>query len=160
MNSGTYKHRQKGVLQPVLLTVAAVCFGIGILLKDTPPYLVIFMETAIACAALSFAMVYLAVEDKGEYLLIRFGPLPLFRKKIPYENVTGIDKGRSNFWSGWGIHPTKKGWLWNIGGFDYVRVEMSGKATLIGTDDPNGLMRFLQSKCRPVQPKISRKIKT
>jgi hypothetical protein len=38
--------------------------------------------------------------------------------------------------------------LWNIGGFDCVRVVMGSRAIRIGTDDPGGLLEFLRKKVR------------
>lgn len=141
-----YDHIQKGILQPILLALALICLCIAFFTKNMPPYMVVFGATAIACLVLSFAFCYLAVQDKGDHLLVHFGPIPFFRKSIIYAEIIAVEKDRSHFLSGWGIHLTRKGWLWNIGGFDCVRIETSTKSTLIGTDDPDGLVSFLESK--------------
>lgn len=144
-----YAHRQKGILLPILLFLSLMCLIIAFLLKDLPPSFGVLIAAAIACTVLAFAMAYLVVEDGGDHLSVRFGPIPLFGKTIPYGEITAVDKGRSTFLSGWGIQLTRKGWLWNIGGFDYVYVRTDKKGTLIGTDDPDGLAAFLQARIRP-----------
>jgi len=141
-----YAHTQKGILQPILLALAGICLGAAFSLRATPPYTIIFTAAAIACVVLSFAFVRLTVRDEGDHLAVRFGPIPLFKKSIPYAEITAVGKCRSHFISGWGIHLTNKGWRWNIGGFECVRIEMDPKSMLIGTDDPDGLAVFLGSK--------------
>lgn len=141
-----YAHTQKGVLQPILLALAAICLGIAFFMRDALPGMIIFMVAAIVCVVLSFAHSRLTVRDEGDHLAVRFGPIPLFKQSIPYAAITAVEKDRSHFLSGWGIHPTRKGWLWNIGGFDCVRIEMGTANILLGTDDPDGLVAFLRSK--------------
>lgn len=141
-----YDHIQKGVLQPILLALAVICLGIAFFLRDTPAYMIVFITAAIACVVLSFACGHLAVRDDGDRLSVHFGPIPLFKKSVPYAEITAVEKDRSPFLSGWGIHLTRKGWLWNIGGFDSVRIDMGTQSILVGTDDSTGLVSFLMSK--------------
>jgi hypothetical protein len=88
----------------------------------------------------------LTVRDEGDHLLVSFGRAPLVRKRIPYAAMTAAEQEQSKLIWGWGIHYTPKGWLWNIGGFDCVRIEYNGKSILVGTDDASRLLMFLQSK--------------
>jgi len=141
-----YDHIQKGVLHPIFITLAVICIGIAFFTRHTPPYMIIFIAAAIACVVLSLVFGHLAVRDEGDCLSVHFGPVPLFKKSISYSEITAMEKDRSHFLSGWGINLTRKGWLWNIGGFDCVRIETGGKSMLIGTDDPDGLVSFLMSK--------------
>lgn len=143
-----YSHTQQGLILTVLLVTAVICLLVGYFLRDQPPLMPVFLAVAVACVILSFAFSSLTVQDEGDRLAVRFGPLPLFRKAIPYSTITAVAKDRSTFLAGWGIHLTTKGWLWNIGGYDCVRIEMGAKSTLIGTDDPDGLAAFLQSRIR------------
>lgn len=124
-----YDHTQKGVIQPILLALAAICLVIAVATRHSPPYLTVFLITSIVCIVLSFAHRYLAVCDGGDRLAVRFGPLPLFKKTIPYAEITAVEQDRSSFLAGWGIHWTRKGWLWNIGGFDCVRIHKGRSST-------------------------------
>ena len=141
-----YDHVQKGVLQPILLAVAVLCLAGFLLTEGPPPHRVIILALAVACGALSFAFSWLAVRDEGERLSVRFGPLPLFRTSIAYSSIVAVEKTRSHPVSGWGIHYTRKGTLWNIAGRDCVRIETGQKSLLVGTDEPERLAEFLEGK--------------
>jgi hypothetical protein len=140
-----YSHTQRGIIRPLLLLVAVTCSvaaSYGPLDKAAP----VFFLAAAVLAFLACAFGSLTVRDEGERLTVRFGPIPLFRTTVPYAKIIGAAKDRSTFLCGWGIHLTRKGWLWNIGGFDCVRIEMGTKSLLIGTDEPDLLVTFLRSK--------------
>lgn len=141
-----YSHTQQGFLRPLLLAMAVCCLIVAYLTRDAPPFMPVFLALAVVCAILAFAFGTLTVRDEGDRLAVRFGPLSFFEKTIPYAAITAVEKDRSTFLAGWGIHWTCKGWLWNIGGFDCVRIKMGEKSTLMGTDDPDGLIEFLLSR--------------
>ncbi|MBI1901733.1 MAG: hypothetical protein HYS13_11565 [Planctomycetia bacterium] len=46
----------------------------------------------------------LTVQDEGDFLAVRYGPLPLFVKRIAYSSITAVSPGRSTLLDGWGIH--------------------------------------------------------
>ena len=144
---GSYRHTQKGILQPLLLA-ASVLFLAGALVKwSAGPWGPVLLAAAVVGAALSFAFGRLTIEDGGDRLLVRFGPLALFRREIPYREMAAVERTRSPLLAGWGIHWTRRGWLWNIGGFDCVRVVLGGgKGVLLGTDDPESLLGFLRAR--------------
>jgi len=139
----SYSHAQQGIVRPLLLAIAVVCLILGYFTRDHPPLMPVFLAAAVTCVILSFAFGALTVQDEGDRLAVRFGPLPFFKKTIPYGAITAVEKDRSTFLASWGIHWTRKGWLWNIGGYDCVRIKMGGKSTLIGTGDADGLVAFL-----------------
>ncbi len=144
-----YEHTQKGIIRPILWASAVGCL---VLMLFTPggelPHVLVLGAVALLFVFLSFAFAGLTVRDEGERLAVRFGPIPLFKRTIPYAMVTAVERDRSTFWAGWGIHWTLKGMLWNIGGFDCVRVVTERRAVRIGTDDPDGLLEFLRAKVR------------
>jgi hypothetical protein len=140
-----YNHTQKGILQPILLAVAAILLAVTCVVRESPPLIAVFLP-AVICVFVALSLGTLTVRDDGDRLAVRFGPLPVFKKTIPYADMTGVERDRSTFLAGWGIHRTRKGWLWNIAGFDCVRIVVDGRSTLIGTDDPDGLVAFLRSR--------------
>jgi hypothetical protein len=150
MAGGTeYSHTQKGILQPILLVSAAVFLVLPQAVRGEPALPAVCVPLAAFFVLLSFAFARLTVRDEGARLAVRFGPLPVLRKSIPYAAMTGVGRERSTFLAGWGIHWTPRGWLWNIGGFDCVRIDVGPKSTFIGTDDPDRLVAFLRSRiCR------------
>ena len=60
----------------------------------------------------------LTIRDEGQWLALRFGPLPLIHKRICYAEITDVEAGRSRILDGWGIHYFPgRGWTYNIWGF-------------------------------------------
>jgi len=91
---------------------------------------------------------HLTIRDAGDALDIRFGPVPLVGKRVPYDAIEGFERTRSRLIDGWGIHWVPgRGWTWNIHGFDCLELDLSGGRRLrVGTDDPEGLARHLERR--------------
>jgi hypothetical protein len=84
----------------------------------------------------------------------RFG-LGWPRKSLPLAEITLAEPTRTRFIEGWGIHLTRRGWLYNVSGFDAVLLtRRDGKSVLIGTDEPRALVAALERAraARPAQP--------
>jgi len=98
----------------------------------------------------AFSFRQLLVRDEGDVLALRFGPIPLFRKRIAYADIASAERDMTTVIDGWGIHwVPSRGWTYNLWGFDCVRVSLNnGRTIRIGTDDPEALARYLQKKCR------------
>jgi hypothetical protein len=101
---------------------------------------------ALMTAAYSFRS--LRVVDNGQSLALRFGPLPLFRKRIRYADIRSAEPDRTTVCDGWGIHWVPgRGWTYNLWGFDCIRLTLAGGRTIrIGTDEPDELAAFLNRK--------------
>ncbi len=142
-----YIHTQKGILHLFLLAAAAACLVGAWFNRSSPPYGVILLLAAAVVFLLSFAFATLTIADGGDRLLVRFGPLMLFRQEIAYREIKSVERARSPLLAGLGIHWTPRGWLWNVGGLDCVRiVRTGGGGSLLGTDDPDGLLAFLRGR--------------
>jgi hypothetical protein len=90
---------------------------------------------------------WLRIRDEGEYLALRYGPLPLIRKRFRFADITAVEPGRSSILDGWGIHwMPGRGWTYNLWGFRCVTLRLGAKTVRIGTDDPEGLALFLRMK--------------
>jgi len=89
----------------------------------------------------------LDTEDTGEELEVHFGPLPLIRKRIRYDEIDHFSASRSTWIEGWGLRYTTQGWLWNARGFDCVLFKVKGKTFRIGTNDMEALLQHLEEKC-------------
>ena len=89
----------------------------------------------------------MTIRDEGEWLALRFGPLPLLRKTIRYADITGVEIGRTRIIDGWGIHfMPGRGWTYTVWGFSCVKLTLGRKFIRVGTDDAQGLARFLAEK--------------
>jgi len=77
-------------------------------------------------------------------LQLRFGPgFP--RKSVNLADIAAAEVTRTNLWEGWGVHRTRRGWLYNVSGFDAVLVRRhDGKSFLVGSDEPRRLKAALE----------------
>ena len=146
-STASYRHTQKAPWHYLLDAI-----GVGVLvtamLSNEPLYahwLMAGLGTLFLLLGASFQ--HLTVEDQGNHLDIHFGPLPLFRRSIPYEDIRGIEVGRTMFLDGWGIHVSLRGgWVWNIWGRDCVVIRLERGTLRVGTDDVANLAAILRSR--------------
>ena len=90
---------------------------------------------------------YLMIRDEGEYLSVRFGPIPLFGAKIRYRDIESVEPDRTTVLDGWGLHWVPgRGTTINIWGFDCVKLRVRGRTIRIGTDDRDNLYRLIKTK--------------
>lgn len=142
-----YDHVQYGRWHYILLLVA-----IGLLVGAwaAGDRQVLLLNTAIAGTFLlvSLMMASLRIYDAGQHLALIFGPLPIFRRRIPYAEIQSVAANRSRLIDGWGIHYIiGRGWTYNLWGFDCVELTLrGGKVIRLGTDDSAGLLAFLREK--------------
>lgn len=102
---------------------------------------------AVLMAALAASFHYLRVMDEGDRLTIAFGPVPLFRRSVRYADIERVDIGRTTLLDGWGIHLSLRGgWVWNIWGRDCVVLDLRKGTLRVGSDDAEGLSRFLRER--------------
>jgi hypothetical protein len=143
-----YSHTQKAPLCLIVYgTAIAMFIGAG-MARNEFPIQVILVGTGIVMCALAMAFHCLTVMDLGDILAIRFGPLPLFRRTVRYEDCDKVEVGRTLLLDGWGIHYSiRGGWVWNLWGRDCVVVRLKNGGILrIGTDDAGKLARFLEGR--------------
>jgi hypothetical protein len=144
-----YDHVQRTWYAPLFAGVAAVLLGCAALLRPPPGAVVALVAAGVALGLAAGAMAWLRVRDAGDRLEVRFGPLPLFRRRLWYRDVERAELSRSHWYEGWGVrwNPVR-GWLWNAAGLDCVCVYRAGrrKPFRIGTDDPHGLAAFLNAR--------------
>jgi hypothetical protein len=148
MNSsgGSYRHTQKGPWSLLLCVLGVVIPGVS----WSAPLLALritFFVTGILMFLLGMSFHHLTVADEGDRLGIRFGPFPLFRKRIDYGDISAVEKGRTTILDGWGIHLSLRGgWVWNIWGRDCVIIHLKRGIIRVGTDDPDGLLAILKDR--------------
>jgi hypothetical protein len=133
---------------------AILLYGLGIsagvlawVLRHEPPVPFILAGVSVIMLVLAPSFHYLTVEDEGDFLAIRFGPLPLFRRQIRYDEIRDVAIGKTMLIEGWGIHLSllRRGMVWNIWGRDCVVIDHHDILRL-GTNDAEGLLAFLKSK--------------
>ena len=145
-----YDHTQRGSLHTLVYVTAGLCLLGGWLCREELGLAIILAASGAAILPLGMCFHWLRVRDEDEHLDVRFGPLPLFGTRIPYDQITGTSPGRSTFLDGWGVHwMPGKGWIYNVWGLDCVCVALCRKTVRIGTDDIVNLLAFLRNKMPP-----------
>jgi hypothetical protein len=142
-----YSHTQKAPLCLILYVSALACFLLVFIIGERPGFY-IGGGVGLLIALLGPCFHHLTVEDQGDVLAIRFGPVPLFRRTVRYTDIVSVEIGRTLLLDGWGIHLSiRGGWVWNLWGRTCVMVRFKNGGTLrIGTDDAENLAGFLEGK--------------
>lgn len=142
-----YSHTQKAPLCLILYVSALACFLLVFIIGERPGFY-IGGGVGLLIALLGPCFHHLTVEQQGDVLAIRFGPVPLFRRTVRYTDIASVEIGRTLLLDGWGIHLSiRGGWVWNLWGRTCVVVRFKNGGTLrIGTDDAENLAGFLEGK--------------
>ncbi len=142
-----YSHTQKGPWYLLFLMMAAVLVTVAILTDGPRLQSITLGGVAGVFVVLSLSFRQMTVRDHGDELSIAYGPLPLFRKHIAYSEITQVEASHSSLIDGWGIHwIPKRGWTYNIWGFECVKLTLDNKFIRIGSDDVENLIRFLNRR--------------
>lgn len=136
-----YEHTQRGtVVQAALLIGAVVSFALAQFLP-APPFVVPIVLIVFVAFAYMFSSLTIHVTDRALHWC--FGP-GMFRKQVSLADIATVETTRTRLLEGWGIHKTSRGWLYNVSGFDAVRITLhGGKSILLGTDEPDRLRSVL-----------------
>lgn len=133
-----YRHRQIG-WKLIAGTVVGFAMAIGVTFVLSPttraaaPWLLPALYGLLALGLALFST--LTVEVDAREVRVRFG-VGLVQRTIPLADVLRCDPIRTKLWWGVGLRWTPAGWLYNIGGRDAVRLELSQqRPVMIGSDD-------------------------
>lgn len=142
-----YRHVQHGKLHWVLHGGAAALALGAVCARAEPAAFWIVAVAAAVMVVCGAGFRTLAIEDEGDRLAVRFGPLPLLATTIRYADIRRVERCRTRWIDGWGVHwAPGRGWTWNLWGFDAVRITLERGSIQLGTDDPDGLLGFLESR--------------
>lgn len=144
-----YDHTQYGKIHFLLQIPAVICLAVSyFLFERATSATVILISVGSILLLFSFAMIWLRVHDLGEHIKCTFGPIKLLSKKTAYSDIAEAYVSRSKLIDGWGIHKVPgRGWTYNLWGYDCVEFKLTnGKLMRIGTDDPENLASFIQSR--------------
>jgi hypothetical protein len=144
----SYKHVQHAPLCLLVYAIAVTYLVLGWIFRNEPPIQWLFPPIGLIMLILAASFHHLSAEDKGDRLLISFGPIRLFRRSIRYDDIVSAEVGRTTILDGWGIHMSLRGgWVWNIWGRDCVTVRFrNGGVLRFGTDDAVNLAKFIESR--------------
>jgi hypothetical protein len=145
-----YHHTQPAHAVRVLTLIAVAACVAAVLLAPKvrepgwyPDAVLLVLAGVMAVAAALFWSMTVEVTDAD--LIFWFGS-GLIRKRIPLPEIATVEEARTTVWQGWGIHWTRRGWLYNVSGFGAVLVRLkTGKSLLVGTDEPGALADAIRS---------------
>ena len=136
-----YRHTQIG-----WVSIAALGVGLMLMLTVFGSMTRLNMPTAAFIVLIAFFSLLLLVfcslttEVDGEEFRARFGVLGWPGKHAALRDIAAAVPIRLSLISGWGIHITTRGWLFNVSGRGAVIVGLTnGKQFLVGTDEPVAL---------------------
>ena len=152
-----YTHTQRSPLGFLLCLMGLAMLAAGWFLRADPVAAIILGATGVVIVLVGTMFGYQKVCDGGDRLLVRFGPLPVFRTQIPYADMTAVEPDRSSVIDGWGIHYVPwRGWTFNLWGLDCVKIVLGQRIVRVGTDDRENLVAFLRSKVAAGNDRSSR----
>ena len=146
--TGPYQHTQRAPLCLLVYALAVIFMVLGVVLQDIPPIRWLYPPLSLLMVVLAASFHHLTVKDDCDRLSISFGPIPLFRRSVRYDDIKSAEVGRTTLLDGWGIHYSiRGGWVWNLWGRDCAVVHFKNRGKLwIGTDDAENLSEFLNDR--------------
>lgn len=102
-----YEHTQHGPWHWLLWAIAVGMLTAAVVSDEPAAQIGMACGTAIfVVVAISFR--HLTVRDEGDRLLVAFGPLPLFRRSVVYDQIASVEQSQSMWVEGWGIHMSPR----------------------------------------------------
>ena len=142
-----YEHTQKAPLHWLLYPPAIFLVAAAWLNRGQIPLVLMMLGVAALLWMLAFSFQRLTIRDEGAWLAIRYGPLPVFRARIAYADISSVEPGQTSWIDGWGIHWIPgRGCTYNLWGFSCAKLSVRGRTVRVGSDQADKLVEFLKSK--------------
>jgi hypothetical protein len=139
---GHYKHKQFATVLVILICIPLA--GALATAFTNPGYRLGLTVFAAVLVIALFLFSSLTTEVTETRLSWRFGP-GLIKKHIDLSEIATAEITKSHWIDGWGIHYTRRGWIYNASGYEAVLVTPNnGRSFLIGSDDAIGLWEAIQ----------------
>jgi len=147
MSEPSYHHTQKAPWFLLLFAFAALFFTVAWVTRAEPVLPAILLVSGLLMTVLGYSLQSLTVYDEGDRLAVCFGPLPLFKRRIRYDDIMGVEIGHTTFMDGWGIQwGPRGGWLWSLSAGKCVVIRRRRGVIRVGTDDAERLAELLKSR--------------
>jgi hypothetical protein len=158
-----YEHKQRGTVLTVILGVVTLIVLGRIVMESTArggvlpvwTYVVTILLVLLLLAS-TFVFSSMTVCVTPECLVWHFG-LGAIRKSVMLADIVEVKPVRTTILQGHGIHLTRNGWLYNVAGYEALRVTLrQGKQFVLGTNEPGQLRLVIeQAKARREKGRIS-----
>ncbi|MES3629484.1 MAG: hypothetical protein PPP56_04900 [Longimonas sp.] len=142
MTSIRYQHTQVGTV--ILSVVGFAAVGLASLIA-TQDISWLVGGPVLGLLALTLTIFYaLTVEVTPTTVRWYFG-WGVWSKEIPLAALRKVEPVTYPWYYGYGIRYTPEGWLYNVSGTQAVKLVLrNGTPLLVGTDDPEGLVRAVR----------------
>jgi hypothetical protein len=138
----TYDHTQFSVL---FTTIFGIILLLMLFLMLVTGFRLISVLLFIFFAACLITFTTLTVQVDAHQIKLYFG-VGLPRKALPLEVIQNLRVVRNSPLLGWGIHWFPSGWIYNVGGFEAVEIELKdGSRLRIGSDEADELARAIEN---------------
>jgi hypothetical protein len=148
-----YEHRQGGGF-----TRLSFLLGLALLpaLYALDPRLGPALAIATPLLLLMFAAFDgLTIRVNADEITWHFGHFGWPRGRARLSDIDVASITRTTFWEGWVIRLTRRGWLYNVSGYDAVLIRRhNGKSFLLGTDEPRRLKAAIDAGLQRVSPHL------
>ena len=142
-----YEHTQTGPWKYLGYLFALILAPAIWAASDEPMAVLTLGGAALLVILLCEGFSRLTIRDDGDRLAVVFGPPPVWRTQIFYRDIESVEPDRSTFLDGWGIHWLPgRGTIYNVWGYDCVRIKTDRRTVRLGTDDVDTLVAFLTAK--------------
>lgn len=142
-----YEHTQKGPWRFLGYFFALIFVPVIWAAGDEPMAVLALGGAMLLTVALCEGFSRLTIRDDGDQLSVAFGPPPVWHTHIAYRDIESIERDRSTFLDGWGVHWLPgRGTIYNVWGYDCVRIKTPKRTVRLGTNDVDQLVAFLTAK--------------
>jgi hypothetical protein len=142
-----YRHTQVSWISRLGLAsggIVLLFFGIAAPGSEPAAARVAMIVGGMLMAVIGYWMSMLTISIDRSRVSWHFG-LGWPRKSIALNDIESVEATRTRFWDGWGIRWTKRGWLYNVAGYDAVLIRRrTDKALLLGSDEVRKLAHALE----------------
>ena len=147
MSRPLYEHTQAGWPMRIAFLATAVLLLVLTQLPElsrAPTPVGVLAAGAAFTALLAWMWGSLTVCIEAGELRVRFG-FGWPRKTVRLADIESVEVTRTTFMEGWGIHRTRRGWLYNVSGFDAVLLRLTNdRSIMIGSDEPRRLKAAIE----------------
>ena len=153
VKDGSATSTQTAPLDLLLLLMIPIDLFLAWMTRGQVEIIIILVAFAGVVTFIAFSFSHLTVQDEGDAVAIRYWPLPVFNKLVPYVEMMSDEAGRSLIIDGWDIHYVSCRVGLITFGVSTARSFTFGNGSFcIGLIDVDNLTAFLQSKIKDTSP--------
>jgi hypothetical protein len=137
----SYNHTQFSVFFTTVFGITLL-FVLFLMLATGFSFITVLLFIFFVACLVTFTT--LTVQVDANQVTLYFG-IGRPRKALPREVIQNLRVVQNSPLLGWGIHWFPSGWIYNVGGFEAVEIEMrDGRRLRIGSDEADDLAKAIE----------------